>query len=178
MIDRPIAVYWCPICNVQTSGPFHTLNDGGLFPQSATEHECVKVEVLPRDDVVHALERKGLRLLQGDFLKRDGSRTSLYLDREDSVTVIPRDELIEALRSNVSGLQVRLNRTQLYANQVTEKNKRRKAQNRIDHEYIDKLKANIELARAAINMHMEPLLDDRDDIHLMDALAFLEEPRG
>lgn len=37
---RKVTVYWCPICNVQTARPWHSLRDGGLIPQNDTEHTC------------------------------------------------------------------------------------------------------------------------------------------
>ena len=40
-------VYWCPTCKRQTRGPWHSLGDGGLIPQTATEHECERIEAVP-----------------------------------------------------------------------------------------------------------------------------------
>ncbi len=48
---REVTVYWCPICNFQTSREWHSLRDGGLFPQLDTEHKCEKyVLALPAPD--------------------------------------------------------------------------------------------------------------------------------
>lgn len=39
-------VYWCPICEFQCSRNYHTIDDGGLIPQNAIEHECDRVPVI------------------------------------------------------------------------------------------------------------------------------------
>lgn len=96
---------------------------------------------------------------------------------DKSWVIVPRDEIIEGLRANVSSLQGRLNRTQKYADFVTAKNDRRKAQARLDRAYIDELKSKMEDAKNAIERHMEKSIPlRRDDQWLMDALAFLEKP--
>lgn len=49
-MPRPteFTVYWCPICEIVTRDSWHSLHDGGLFPQLATEHECETIIVVPK----------------------------------------------------------------------------------------------------------------------------------
>lgn len=42
-----LTVYWCPICKVQTSRPWHPVGNAGLIPQSQEEHSCVAIKVEP-----------------------------------------------------------------------------------------------------------------------------------
>lgn len=47
--------YWCPICKVGTGDrSWHSLRDGGLFPQNDTEHDCVRIDVTALLGVVAA----------------------------------------------------------------------------------------------------------------------------
>jgi hypothetical protein len=45
IIERGMKAYWCPICKVATRNSWHSLGDGGLFPQNDTEHTCIEIDV-------------------------------------------------------------------------------------------------------------------------------------
>lgn len=43
--EHGLAVYYCPTCRTPQREAWHSLNDGGLIPQAATEHDCVRIDV-------------------------------------------------------------------------------------------------------------------------------------
>lgn len=48
--EARLFIDWCPECGAQVRafGGWHSLDDGGLIPQSATEHRTERIEVVPK----------------------------------------------------------------------------------------------------------------------------------
>lgn len=64
-------------------------------------------------------------------------------------TIVPRDEVVEGLRANVSKLQHKLNRTQKWAESVRAKDERLKGQLASDRAYINELKEKLRVSYPA-----------------------------
>lgn len=92
-------VDWCPTCGLQVYAPggSHSLHDGGLFPQTATEHEVERIEVVPAALVMEvAKQRDALydRLHRIHTAVSDADQTSLpalrdSLIRESAAAELP-----------------------------------------------------------------------------------------